>query len=340
MTALTEFVRLEAQGSWRETPDARLREVVVSFGDATLMLKDPASEHPLAHWSLPAIIRVNPGKTPAVYRPRSDGLDEVLEIDDPLMIEAIERVHQAINSRRAHPGRLRGGLFLMAAFFMAAAAVVWLPDAIIRHATKVAPPAQARAIGLMVLDDMARSTGAVCERRSGQAVVNWITPRLFDEKSEIRVVPSPVNGARRLPGQIYVLGNDMLLNAAGPEGAAGHLIAAQLAISDYQVLLEALEYAGAPAALRLLTLGALPDDALQGYGEQLLQKAAPTPESSVLLEEFAKKGISSEPYALSLDPTGKSVISLIEGDPFRDTPTPKPWLNDQQWLALQQICAG
>lgn len=340
MTALTEFERLEAQGSWRETPAARLREVVVSLGDATLMLKDPASEHPLAHWSLPAVIRLNPGKIPAIYRPRSDGSDEVLEVDDPLMIAAIERVHRAIQSRRAHPGRLRGGLFLLAAVLMAAVTVIWLPDAIIRHAAKVAPPAQTRAVGQAVLADIALSTGAVCERRSGQAVLDWIAPRIFDEESEIHVVPSPVNGARRLPGQIYVLGNDMLLNANGPEAAAGHLIAAQMAVSDHQVLLDTLKFAGARAVLRLLTFGALPENALRGYGEQLLQESAPEPENPALLKAFAQREIPSEPYALTLDPTGKSVMELIEADPFRNAPAPKSWLNDQQWLALQQICAG
>lgn len=340
MTALTEFERLEAQGSWRETPEARLREVIVSVGEATLTLSDPKSERPLSHWSLPAVIRLNPGKQPAVYSPNPDGPDETLEIDDPLMIEAIERVQRAIASRRAHPGRLRGGLTLLAALLMAAAAVVWLPDALTRHAARIAPPAQAHAIGKAVLADITRSTGAVCERSSGRAVLDWISPKLIAEEAEIHVVPAPVNGARRLPGQVYVLGNDMLLTAPGPEAAAGHLIAAQLAVPDRALLLDALEYAGTGAVLQLLTLGTLPRDALRGYGEQLLQRPAPAPQDERLLEAFERKGISSTPYARSLDPTGTSVMKLIEADPFRDAPPPKPLLNDQQWLALQQICAG
>ena len=40
MTALTQFDRLEAPGVWRPAPGARLRDVVVAFGDATLILRD------------------------------------------------------------------------------------------------------------------------------------------------------------------------------------------------------------------------------------------------------------------------------------------------------------
>lgn len=340
MTALTEFERLEAQGSWRETPEARLREVIVSVGDATLILSDPKSDRPLSHWSLPAVTRLNPGKMPAIYSPRADGPDEILEVDDKLMIEAIERVHRAIAARRAHPGRLRGGLFVVAALAMIGALALWLPEAMIRHAAKIAPPAQARAVGEAVLADITRSTGAVCERNSGQAVLEWLEPQLLAEGAEIRVVPAPVNGARRLPGAVYVLGNDILTNNPGPEAAAGHLISAQLATSNQDALLEALNYAGTMAVLRLLTLGTLPADALQGYGERLLSRPAPSPDDDALLAAFEKKGLSSESYARSIDPTGESVLGLIEADPFRTSDPPKPLLTDQQWLALQQICAG
>lgn len=340
MTALTEFERLEAWGSWRESPEARLRDVVVSVGDASLILHDPKSEVPLAHWSLPAVKRLNPGKVPAIYSPCGNGPDETLEIDDALMIEAIERIHKAIAARRAHPGRLRGGLLVAAVLGMGAAAVIWLPDALIRHATKIAPPAQARAIGEAVLDDITRSTGAVCDRKSGQAVLDWIAPRLIGDGATIRVVPGPVHGARRLPGGLYVMGSDMLAGSPGPSAAAGHLIAAQMAGNERQIMQDALDYAGIQPVLRLLTLGSLPARALEGYGETMLTKAPSLPPEQDLLAAFAEKGVSSEPFARSIDPTGASVLALIEADPFRTGPRPRPLLTDQQWLALQQICAG
>lgn len=340
MTALTEFQRLEAQGSWRETPGARLREVVVSVGDATLILSDPKSDMPLSHWSLPAVTRLNPGRMPAIYSPASDETDETVEIDDKLMIEAIERVHRAIASRRAHPGRLRGGLTVVAVIAMLAAAAVWLPDAIIRHAARIAPPAQARQIGEAMLADIERSTGAVCTRASGQAVLDWLGPRLVGGNAEIRVVPGPLNGALRLPGDLYVLGGDLLQGSPGPEAAAGHLVAARLATDPEIARRDALHHAGLRAVLRLMTLGTLPAAAMKGYGEELLSGPVPRPDNPALLSALKEAGFGSEPYARTLDPTGQSVMALIEGDPFRTEAAPKPLLTDEQWLALQQICAG
>ena len=340
MTALKQFQRLEAQGVWRETPASPPRDVIVSVGDATLILSDPREDLPLAHWSLPATVRRNPGARPAVYSPRAQGPDETVQIDDALMIEAIDKVQTAIAASRAHPGRLRGVLTVLAAIAVIAGAVWWLPDALIRHAARIAPPAQARAIGEAVLDDMTRATGPVCARRSGQQVMDWLTPRLLSDDSTVRILPAPLTGARRLPGDLYALGLDLVQTSTGPEVAAGHLLAARQAQDPGDVLRDALRHAGMGGALRLLTFGALPDGAMDGYGQQLLTEATPRPVDGPLLAAFREAGVPSEPYARSIDPTGASVLPLIEGDPFRQAPPDRPLLTDEQWLALQQICAG
>lgn len=340
MTALTEFQRLEAQGSWRETPDARLREVIVSVGDATLVLSDPKSERPLSHWSLPAVVRLNPGKMPAIYAPGADSGDETVEIDDPLMIQSIERVHRAIETHRAHPGRLRGGLTLLAVLAMFTALIVWLPDAIIRHAAHIAPPAQSRDMGLALMADMEKSTGAVCLRNSGQTVLDWLAPKLLSDQAVIHVLPSPIGGARRLPGEVYVLGLDLLQGEPGPEAAAAHLIAASLAVDDATLRQSVLEKSGLVVSLRLMTLGHLPRDAVAGQAEAVLAAPAPRPADADLLAALAARNVPAAPYARSIDPTGQAVLPLLENDPFRNAPPARPLLTDEQWLALQQICAG
>jgi hypothetical protein len=340
MTALTEFRRLEAQGAWKETPRANKREVVVSLGEATLTLMDPRSDCPLSHWSLPAVVRLNPGRVPAIYTPTSETPDETVEIDDQLMIDGIARVQKAIAHHRRQPGRLRGVITGIVLLGFAGALVAWLPDALIRHAAKIAPPAQMRTIGQAVLADLETGTGPICHRHSGQQVLDWITPRLLDRNSLVGVVPGPLNGARRLPGNIYLVGNDLLASATGPEATVGHLIAASLAQNERQVTLNALEYAGTLASLRLMTLGTLPPRALQGYGDTLLNQPLPRPDMGKLPEAFAEHDLSTEPYARSLDPTGVTVMPLITGDPMRDAPAARPLLTDEQWLALQKICAG
>lgn len=51
MTALKEYERLESGGLWRMTPQDQRRDVIVSFGDATLVISDSANRA-LSHWSL------------------------------------------------------------------------------------------------------------------------------------------------------------------------------------------------------------------------------------------------------------------------------------------------
>ena len=80
MTALKQYDRLEATGLWRPAPQDQRREVVLTFGDATLVISDNAMR-PLAHWSLAAINRSNPGERPAIFLPGPDAA-ETLEIDD------------------------------------------------------------------------------------------------------------------------------------------------------------------------------------------------------------------------------------------------------------------
>src|SRR6056297_3625758 len=84
MTALKQFARLEAPGIWRAEPEAQRRDVVVAFGDATLVISDQAGRA-LSHWSLAAVARINPGDLPALYTPSADAL-EVLEIEDDSMV--------------------------------------------------------------------------------------------------------------------------------------------------------------------------------------------------------------------------------------------------------------
>lgn len=340
MTALTQFQRLEAQGSWRAAPEAPERDVIVSLGEATLVLSDPANDRPLSHWSLPAVIQLNPGAIPALYAPAPSGSDETVAIDDPLMIEAISRVQGAIASHRAHTGRLRNGLLVVAILGVVAVMVLWLPGALIGHAARIAPPAQARDMGQAILADLERDSGATCRRNSGQMVLDWLAPQLLDAGATIRVLPGPVGGARRLPGDIYVIGSDLLQTAPGPEAATAHLVAARLTTRDDELRYNAVQHAGLLASVRLMTLGHLPGNAMNGFGAALLANPAPRPADADLLPVLAEKGIPAEPYARTIDPTGQTVLSLIEGDAFRNTPPARPLLTPDQWRALQQICAG
>ncbi|WP_273503338.1 hypothetical protein [Paracoccus sphaerophysae] len=339
MTALTQFDRLEAPGVWRPAPGARLRDVVVAFGDATLILRDPRSDEPLSHWSLPAVTRLNPGQTPAIFAPGDAAQDEVLEIEDRLMVQAIEKIHTAIAASRPRRGRLRGGLIWSVAGLAGLAALLWLPGAMMSHAARIAPPAQRNAVGLAILGDLRQTTGAPCDRASGAAVLDRLSARLLGPEGRIVVLPATIRGARALPGRMVIIGDDMIAGQPGPEVAAGHVLAADLSAAAADPLAGVVRRAGISAALRMLVSGSLPAEAVAGEGSALLLGPAPRPDDEALLERMREAGVSSQPYARSIDPTGETVLTLIEADPYRASAPLQPLLSAGEWVQLQQICA-
>ena len=71
MTALSKYARLEATGLWRAGPDEQRREVIVSIGDATLVISN-LKDQALAHWSLAAVDRKTACYLPPRRRPLRD----------------------------------------------------------------------------------------------------------------------------------------------------------------------------------------------------------------------------------------------------------------------------
>ena len=138
MTALKQYERLEALGIWRDSADAQRREVICSFGDATLVIFDGRSNRPLAHWSLAALVRRNPGKVPAIYAPAEEP-GEDLEIEDRDMVAAINKLQAALEAGRPHPGRLRG-ILVWGVVALAGVAILWeLPSALVEQTARVTP---------------------------------------------------------------------------------------------------------------------------------------------------------------------------------------------------------
>lgn len=337
MTALKQYQHLESGGLWRAEPDAQRRDVVVSFGDATLVISDKAGRA-LSHWSLPAISRLNPEKSPALFTPDPNGI-ETLEIDDDDMIAAIEKVRHTLARMRPKPGRLRW-LGLGASFAtVAALALFWMPNAVIRQTLSALPLSKRTEIGATLLGHVQSLTGTSCRSRLGSQALNVLKTRTLgpDAPGQIVVLPSGPNVSLYLPGGIITLNRAVVEDHEDPAIAAGYVLAAAARILVEDPIEPILHQAGLKPTLQLLTTGDLPDGILRSYAEVILANPQSPVDQDAMLSVFAGANVPSTPYAYAIDLTGETTIGLIEADPLAGQQSPLV-LRDEDWVSLQNIC--
>ncbi|HKL06014.1 MAG TPA: hypothetical protein VJ929_09410 [Roseovarius sp.] len=341
MTALSEYQRLEASGLWRASPTDQRNDVIVSIGDATLVITD-LRERPLAHWSLAAIQRANPGQTPAIYHPDGDP-GETLELpaDEGAMIDAIEKLRAAVDRRRPHPGRLRLVMFGACCLAVLALAVFWLPGAARDHALGVVPQVKRAEIGAALRRHMERVTGPACRDPGGRAALDRLAQRLGGGGTPVpmAIVRDGVDTTVHLPGGTIVIGKNLVEDHEEPDVVAGFVVAERLRAAQGDPLEDVLRHAGLWATLRLLTTGALDEDSLDRYAQHLLTSPPLALSQDALLKAFKDTRVRSTPYAYALDISGETTLALIEADPFANQP-PAAILSDGDWLRLQGICGG
>ena len=337
MVALKKYTRIEATGLWRASDAAQRREVIVVLGDATLTIKT-ISDQPLAHWSIAAIERINPGKRPALYRPDGDP-GETLELpeNEGEMIDALETLRRAVARTRPHPGRLRWVGFAASALAVIALAVLWVPRALLDHTVRVVPQVGRAEIGQALLDRIERISGPTCGRTPSHPSLERLRARL--DVPALAVARGGFDGALHLPGGLIVLSRQLVEDYDTPEVAAGYILAERVAARDRDALHEFLEAAGLRATFRLLTTGSVAPATLDRHAEAIFTRPSAPPSDAALLRAFAAAEMRSTPYARARDITGESTLALIEGDPGLDG-TPRPVLSDASWLRLQAICSG
>ncbi|WP_136645137.1 hypothetical protein [Tabrizicola sp. YIM 78059] len=340
MTALKKYQRLECSGLWRETPHDQRREVLVRFGEATLILSDPKSGEAISHWSLPAVIRINRGEEPPVFAPGTESA-ESLELTEPYMIAALDAVRAAVTAAVPRPGRLRGLILGGLALLVVGLGLFWLPGALIGHTASVLPPAQRAQIGQRVLDDLSRVTGAPCDNQLGLEALARLAGRVFGpvDTPILYVMPEGVDQPLHLPGDVIILPRRLLEQANGPEAAAGAALVEGLRARATDPMVPLLEYAGLRATFQLLTTADLPDTAIKGYGEAALRAAPVRLSDDELIRAFEAAQIPATPYALAVDPDGAITGGLAAGDPYKGL-APAPLIPDESWVALQGICGA
>lgn len=337
MTALTKYDRLEATGLWRPDPDGQRREVIVSIGDATLMIAD-MNDQAITHWSLAAVARKDTGATQAVFHPDGDD-GETLELseNENEMIEAIETLRSAIAKSRPRPGRLRWLGVAVSVAAVAAVVLFWLPGAMRDNTLRVVPQVKREAIGVALIERMQRVTGPMCNDSAGLRALRRLGARIDTPK--LAVVPGLGRPALHLPGGVIVLDRSVFEDWEEPDVAAGYILAELALQLERDPLGDLLDVTGTWENFRLLTTGEISSDALESYAEHLMTTPTEIPDTANLLALFEAADLRSTPYALARDITGETVLDLIEGDPMQGRET-EPLLADSTWLRLQGLCGG
>ena len=333
MTALTQFERLESGGLWTETADDTPRDVTVSFGKATLVLSD-AKERPLTHWSLPAVTRLNPGKRPALFTTDPDS-DETLEIEDDLMVDAIETVRKALLKAVSRPKRHRGLVVLAITGLIVAGAALWAPNAFTRQTLSVVPESKRSEIGAIILGHYQRLTGPTCRNALGTAPLAKLKTRLMgrDAKGQIVVVQTLPQGATVLPGGIVLVDRALIERLDDPAITAGFILAAISGRDSHDPLEDVLKDAGLSTTFQLLTTGDLPNEVLRSYAQTVQQMQDTPTDLNSLTTAFDAANVPLKPYASLRDPDGAVFGQIV------DTGT-APILTDSDWVRLQGICAS
>ncbi len=336
VTALDAYLRLESTGLWRASPEAQRRDVYVFLGDASLVMTDKA-EQPVAHWSLPAVTRLNSGATPALFIPGPDA-SETLEIDDPEMIAAIEKVQQAMDAAAPKPGRLRLWIALSVATSIAAGAVFWLPGALVTHAERVVPHTKRLEIGQQLQGHIMHLTGQACGPRNGAPELRVIARRLGGQQpAKLYIVPDLTRDSLSLPGGIVLLDRHLIEDHDSPSVLAGFALAELTESTTAPPLLNLLKNTSLRASLALLTTGNIDDDILRDYAGRVLRQMPVQPDPNALLSAFRAARVPSTPYATALDSSGEITLPLIQSDPFAAGTAPE-LLPDNSWVALQALC--
>lgn len=333
LTALDAYQRLEASGVWQPGPSEQRLNVIVSLGSASLTITD-LKDTALAHWSLPAVERINPGQAPAIYRTAPDAEDR-LEILDDEMVEAIEQVRRAVSQNRPQRGRLRGFLWAGIALAGCAALLFWAPSAIRGQAAMVLPQASHAALGAAVLTEVQRIAGVPCQTGQGQSALDRLAAKVAPG-AQVLVMPDAVETMVLLPGQRVLLGRSVVEDHDTPFVAAGYLVEAQVLRRNRDAVDALLEDASLVETGRLLTSGTLSQRALGAHAERLMAEPPPVVDQTTLAAELADMRLPAAPLAYAKDISGDTTSELLRGGV--DLAAAAPVMSDGDWVALQGIC--
>lgn len=332
MTALDKFERLESIGLWKETETSQKKEVIVSFGKASLVMSDN-KDTPLTHWALGAVEITAANDDKVIYTPDKNGF-ETLEISDPTMNRAIKKVRKAIHRPGSHRGRIRILSTVLTILCLSLLAVFWLPKALADYATDIVSDAKAREIGTDLMPYINQYAGLPCNSSSASPVIRKLEAHLIGPRGNALFIADL--GARysiHLPGGIILANRVLVEDFPDTEALAGFVLMERALQKDDPALHSLFLEAGPIATLSFLITGKIDNDVLGTFAKNQMTKPLTLPKKETLAKLFKATGISAVPLAKAINSKQLLDINPIGGEY-------DPILTDPQWLALQTICEG
>jgi len=318
MTAIDKFIRLEAVGWWFEAGRQEAREVIVSFGDATLQITS-LKDVPLTHWSLLATKRVGTRGEAVIYSADPEQ-HEVLEIEDTDMIRAISAVTSALTP--PPPKRKTRWLWRGVGLALLLGALSQSPPLIYNAASLTTSPPQLSDIS----ERLRQEAGPACKGWLGVRALEEFAAALFPGQ-----IPPDMTVINGLGAPVLALPNGDILIA---KQALGSLSADALATRAIAAWAHA-QNGGAKAAL-IKSLGPI------GALRYLVSGNFPA-----VLPPTIPPALTSEDYilardhllALGLSPEELQALATSNGFGLPLPQTALPQFTFAKYQALQNICA-
>lgn len=373
MTALADYAKLESEARFFDGTSARPQEVVVSFGERSLIIM-ALDDRALAHWPLATLRALgDPGETSVQIVPDPEA-DERVVLTDPEMIAAIRAVCPGLYARKANRRGIRRVLVWSAAALGSVALILFvLVPALAGRLADYIPPEREQALGdaiaeklgeiLVLGGDMTAPQMCVAPEgsRALQMMVDRVAPETLPYPLRVSVLDHGLVNAVALPGGRILIFRGLIDAADTPEEVAGVLAHEIGHVIHRDPTRNVLRAAGTAGIIGVLlgdvfggtVIGAASDAILNASYQREAETAADEAAYALLVKAelpvrpfaafferlHAKHGDTPgvlKPLASHPELSGRAARAAA-ADMVGDGPF-TPVLDDRAWLALGNIC--
>ena len=334
MTALDDFDRLEAVGRLQRTPKESPKEVLVTFGEATLTMHELKSsgDIPLAHWSLGAIEKLQNRDNLTIYR-LSGNHGETLTIDDATLRDALDKVlaerRPPKEEKRAHRSLWRPAVIIAGAL----AAYFILPSLVLSTARNMISPERAALLTSDMITEIETRTGPPCstplaevalERLARRLDPNGISTLSIQDLGDADVISFP-------NGQVFLGAHVLQATRTNSEIAAWAAVGIA-GVIDSPALDKLFEDGGIMDGFRFLSQGELPESSKKRAVDYMLT-------NTVSINEATAQNATVILQNARLSTGGLDQIMMQENVTSTSADA-TPIMTDQEWSALRNVCRG